>query len=679
LNNFTKILTIIAAVIFTITGYAQTNTWEPLGSGTTSGNGTNGHVYAITSYNGKIIFGGSFTQAGGVNAQNIAQYDPATNTWSAISTGITGEVKALTVRGSELIAGGDFTQAGITSVNNIARWNGSNWLALGSGASGEVLALTLYSGDLIAGGNFTSAGGGSANNIAKWNGTSWSALGNGLTGSGDRVNALTIHQGNLIAAGRFTSSGPSSMSNIAKWNGSSWSQINSSSFSDDINAVISFNGDLYAGGHFDHVGGNDIKYLARYNGSNWSQPGGGLDDGDVNVLAIYKNTLVVGGNFRVTGTNLFVDRIALWSGTTWSRMLTGTNDRVYALFTQNAADTILYAGGEFTVAGGKWSYHAAKWGSFSTSEVSGQVRYSDNNQQVLSGLVKIIRFDVVTREIITVDSARISAGTYLLRKVPQRDTNMRIIAFPDDELDGGLDTGYVPTYYPSTINWASAGVVYASGNLTNINISVIRENKSALSNSLAANISGYVYLNIAPPRPAGVLNGFPFLKGSVVYLKKDTSFVQFAVSNDNEAYSLTGVNPGTYSLNVQRLSYETETRTIVVGGTNQDTVNFYLDTLSVIGIVNINNITPDNFELSQNYPNPFNPETKIRFAIKTAAYTELKIFDITGREVKTLVNENLKTGEYEVTFKASNLPSGAYFYRLRAADFSETKKMIIIK
>ncbi len=665
-------------VCSTIT-YSQTYTWEPLGSGTSNGNGTNGYVYAITSYNGKIIYGGSFTQAGGVNAQNIASYDPATNSWSAISTGINGEVKSLTVRGSELIAGGDFIQAGITAVNNIARWNGSNWLAMGSGISGEVLALTIYSGDLIAGGNFTNAGGNNANNIAKWNGSTWSALGSGLTGSGDRVNALTLHQGNLIAAGRFTSSGPSSMSNIAKWNGSSWSAINSSSFSDEINAVVSFNGDLYAGGRFDHVGGNDIRYLARFNGSNWSQPGGGLDDGDVNVLAVYKNTLIVGGNFRATGTNMFVDRIVTWSGTAWSRMLTGNNDRVYALFTQNSTDTILYTGGEFSAAGGKWSYHSAKWGRFSTSEVSGLVRYSDNNQPVLSGWAKIIRFDVASREIITVDSARISGGTYILRRVPQRDSNMRIIAFPDDELDGGLDTGYVPTYYPSTISWASAGVIYAPGNLTNINISVIRENKNAVSGSLAANISGYVYLNIAPPRPAGILTGFPFLKGSIVYLKKDTSFVKFAVSNENEAYSLTGLEPGTYTLNVQRLGYETEIRTIVLSSTNLDTVNFYLDTLSVIGIVNINNNVPANFELGQNYPNPFNPETKIQFALKTAAFTELKVFDMLGREIKTLVNSDLKAGVYEVSLMAADLPSGAYFYRLKAADFVETKKMIILK
>ena len=667
-----------AIVCSTIT-YSQTYTWEPLGSGTSNGNGTNGYVYAITSFNGKIIYGGSFTQAGGVNAQNIASYDPATNSWSAISTGINGEVKSLTVRGSELIAGGDFNQAGITAVNNIARWNGSNWLAMGSGISGEVLALTIFSGDLIAGGNFTNAGGNNANNIAKWNGSTWSALGSGLTGSGDRVNALTLHQGNLIAAGRFTSSGPSSMSNIAKWNGSSWSAINSSSFSDEINAVVSFNGDLYAGGRFDHVGGNDIRYLARFNGSNWSQPGGGLDDGDVNVLAVYKNTLIVGGNFRATGTNMFVDRIVTWSGTAWSRMLTGNNDRVYALFTQNSTDTILYAGGEFSAAGGKWSYHAAKWGRFSTSEVSGLVRYSDNNQSVLSGWAKIIRFDVASREIITVDSARISGGAYILRRVPQRDSNMRIIAFPDDELDGGLDTGYVPTYYPSTISWASAGVIYAPGNLTNINISVIRENKNAVSGSLAANISGYVYLNIAPPRPAGILTGFPFLKGSIVYLKKDTSFVEFAVSNENEAYSLTGLEPGTYTLNVQRLGYETEIRTIVLSSTNLDTVNFYLDTLSVIGIVNINNSIPANFELKQNYPNPFNPETKIQFALKTAAFTELKVFDMLGREIKTLVNSDLKAGVYEVSLMAANLPSGAYFYRLKAADFVETKKMIILK
>src|SRR6188768_1271605 len=111
----------------TINVFAQANTWLPLGSGLS--NGTNGNIYAITSFNGKIIIGGSFTQAGGINAKNIASYDPALNTFSALGTGITGTVYSLTTRGSELIAGGLITQAGSTNVNNIARWNGSTWLA----------------------------------------------------------------------------------------------------------------------------------------------------------------------------------------------------------------------------------------------------------------------------------------------------------------------------------------------------------------------------------------------------------------------------------------------------------------------------------------------------------------------------------------------------------------------
>jgi len=94
---------------------------------------------------------------------------------------------------------------------------------------------------------------------------------------------------------------------------------------------------------------------------------------------------------------------------------------------------------------------------------------------------------------------------------------------------------------------------------------------------------------------------------------------------------------------------------------------------------NIINEIPASFSLSQNYPNPFNPTTIIRFQIKDSKTTTLKVFDLLGREVQTLVNEKLKPGEYEVTFDGSNLPSGVYFYKLQAGDFTETKKMILIK
>jgi len=667
---------ILIIFIFSAEVFAQA-TWQPMGSGLN--NGTNGNVYAITSFNGKIIVGGSFTRAGNVTVQNIASYDPATNSWSALSTGIVGEVYALTTRSGELIAGGLITQAGSTNVNNIARWNGTNWLSLGSGTSGEVNALIVYNTDLIAGGNFTSAGGNSANNIAKWNGTTWSNLGSGLTGSGDRVNALTVFSGNLVAAGRFTNAGGNSASNIAKWNGSAWSTYSGDDFDDDVNALTVFNNELYAGGDFTHIEGSDRKYIAKWNGSNWVNVGGGLNDGVVNTLAVYKNTLIVGGNFRVTGTGLFVDRIVSWNGSSWSRMLTGHNDNVKALYTNLSTDTLLYTGGEYSTAGGKWAYHTAIWGNTQTISISGTARYDASNV-VVSGRVRLLRMDVVTREVIVVDSANVAPdGGYLLPRVPKRDSLLRVMIFPDDELlDQAIDTGYVPTYYPSTIQWMNAGLLYANNSLSNIDIYVIRRNTSTMNGSTAATISGNVFLNIAPPMNM-LVGPFPFLKSSIIYLKKDTSYVKSAVTDENQHYSLGTVQPGTYTISVQRLGYEVESRQLVVGAVNNDTVNFYLDTLNVIGIVNINSNVPDNYSLMQNYPNPFNPATKIKFALKQASFTEMKVYDVTGREIKTLVSESLKPGEYEVSFNAVNLPSGVYFYRINTEQFTETRKMILVK
>jgi len=92
----------------------------------------------------------------------------------------------------------------------------------------------------------------------------------------------------------------------------------------------------------------------------------------------------------------------------------------------------------------------------------------------------------------------------------------------------------------------------------------------------------------------------------------------------------------------------------------------------------------DNYSLSQNYPNPFNPITKIKFEVPLSkgglkGVVSLKVFDITGKEVATLVNEQLQPGEYEVTFDGKNLPSGVYFYKLITNGFIETKKMLMIK
>lgn len=88
---------------------------------------------------------------------------------------------------------------------------------------------------------------------------------------------------------------------------------------------------------------------------------------------------------------------------------------------------------------------------------------------------------------------------------------------------------------------------------------------------------------------------------------------------------------------------------------------------------------PDAFFLQQNYPNPFNLTTKINFDLKNTAFAMLRVYDITGREVSTLVNERLNAGSYSYDFNASELPSGVYFYQLQTEGFIETKKMILLK
>ena len=88
---------------------------------------------------------------------------------------------------------------------------------------------------------------------------------------------------------------------------------------------------------------------------------------------------------------------------------------------------------------------------------------------------------------------------------------------------------------------------------------------------------------------------------------------------------------------------------------------------------------PNNMSLSNNYPNPFNPSTKIEYKIPETGRVLLKVYDLLGREVVTLVNEEKPAGSYDITFDANKLPSGVYYYRLASENFIETKKMVLIK
>ncbi len=189
------------------------------------------------------------------------------------------------------------------------------------------------------------------------------------------------------------------------------------------------------------------------------------------------------------------------------------------------------------------------------------------------------------------------------------------------------------------------------------------------------------------------LNGFDEICFQIK-LYETTNQIRF-VYTTNDVYSIRTIQVGLRgSTNADFNNRQTTTNwaQTTAGTTNAATCTFqsgitppsgltFIFTPVPVGIININSQIPENFALYQNYPNPFNPVTKIKFDIKanTVGQTFLSVHDIQGKEISSLVNEQLKPGTYQVTFDGSNLPSGVYFYMLTAGDFTDTKKMILIK
>jgi len=99
----------------------------------------------------------------------------------------------------------------------------------------------------------------------------------------------------------------------------------------------------------------------------------------------------------------------------------------------------------------------------------------------------------------------------------------------------------------------------------------------------------------------------------------------------------------------------------------------------ITGVDNISSEVLSKYSLHQNYPNPFNPVTSIQYAIGSRQFVQLKVYDVLGNEIATMVNEEKSAGTYELNWDASNLPSGIYFYKLQAGEYAETKKMILLK
>ena len=326
-------------------------------SWSTVGFGTNYTIYSLATYNNNLYAGGQFTTAGGISANNIAEWNGAS--WSALGTGLNStwftNVNALAVYNNSLYSGGIFSTAGSLNVNNVASWNGSTWASLGAGINAyvstneySVNAFDTLNGDLYIGGYFDSAGGKPAVGIANWNGNSWSILEKGLNGE---VFAMTTYNNQLVIGGNIDSAEGKPANKIVIWNGTNFTAIAGSKYTNGvITSLCVYKGMLIVGGLFDSIGGIAANNVAAWNGTLWLNLGSGIRYGRVYSLATYSNNLYAGGSFYIPGGP---NNIAKWNGTTWSSVDGGLgryNDTntVYALTVWNGS---LYAGGYFDSAG----------------------------------------------------------------------------------------------------------------------------------------------------------------------------------------------------------------------------------------------------------------------------------------------------------------------------------------
>ncbi len=368
------------------------------------GPGLNAAASAMIVYQGKLIVGGGFTLAGGIEVGRIAQWDGTT--WSSLGSGVTiypgrAGVRALTVHGDTLYAFGTFDHAGGVPAANFAAWDGVHWsprsFAFPQGVqlvtrylvaglddkvyvSGEfrqgtelfqglaewdgvnsrflatanpsreqlgVFALAAYQGKLVAGGQFVTIGGVAAKNIATWDGTGWSELGGGVGGTGS-VSRLLVYDGRLIVAGQLTVAGI--VNNIAAWDGVSWHRLGAGT-NGFISNLVEVDGKLVVSGSFTRAGGVETS-LAQWDGAAWSAVEGWPLGSTATRLAAFGGELVVAGLvFRVG--DLEATYIAAWDGNTW-RVLDGRDTRVGMGLNRAATSFATY--GEDLLVGGPFEY-----------------------------------------------------------------------------------------------------------------------------------------------------------------------------------------------------------------------------------------------------------------------------------------------------------------------------------
>jgi hypothetical protein len=321
---------------------------------------------------------GAVAVSAGVSPR-VAADDTVLGTFEALGNGVNDSVRALAVSGDDtLYAGGDFINAGGNpNADRIAAWSNADdtWHALGAGLDNAWTDAVAVSGDdtVYAGGNFINAGGNpNADRIAAWSNAddTWHALGSGI--SGDRVYAVAVSGDDTVyAGGKFSddtsASGVPGTSRIAAWSNAddTWHPLGTGVNSEVHALAVQGDDTVYAGGYFTNAGGNpNADKIAAWSNADdtWHALGTGLN-GDVYAVAVDDDSIYAVGSFGNAGGNPNADKIALWSNAddTWHALGTGISAFYVNAVAVDDTRGLVYAGGDLTAAGGTTASKVVVW------------------------------------------------------------------------------------------------------------------------------------------------------------------------------------------------------------------------------------------------------------------------------------------------------------------------------
>ena len=630
-------------------------------------NGVNNVVRSIVVGFDGVYVGGGFTVAGGNNANFAAKYNNA-GFWEGLGVQWnTGAVYSIAVAQDHIYLGGAFFNSTGAPGDGIVRDDGSGgWEALGSGSSNIVNKILVTGGGTVyALGDFSADGGPAANRIAKWDGTFWESLGDEPFEQGVAVD-FALFDPNTIYTTKFAFQNPNYLygNGIYKWDGSSWSGIGYGVGEYWYNAEFIGKLELYdskiiAGGYFQTAGDKYIPSLAQFDGNSWSDIGGNSTPPFYIFDLLAKDgKLYAGGSFLNMGGVNGANNIAVWDGTNWASLGLGVDNPVETI---HYIGNDIYISGPFSNAGGSSAIGYAMWDGSTWHPLAGGGPYCYSMANLGNDLYVGGEFTSINGGSVSVNNlARWDGSIWYdvgggVSGVPF-STSINALATRGNELVAGGE-------------FTMAGTTPAN------NIAIWDGSQWSI---LGEGLNGTV--------------GSILVSGNDIYVGG-----QFTMAGSNSAYSIarwdgsvwhplgTGLrqsNNFTATPNVKTLLATSEG--LYVGGKFSHAGDKYSNMIALYtnfttDVDDESNSLPSEFVLSQNFPNPFNPSTNIQYAVGSKQFVSLKVYDILGKEIATLVNEEKTSGNYKVTFDASSQPSGIYFYQLKAGNFIETRKMVLLK